>query len=67
MVFGASQSNGVIQIFPGPSLIVMRTKLFETKWATTQLLNGQAVNILQCPLSNGVCGLRNYAHVRVNQ
>jgi len=37
MVFGADQFNGVIQIYPGLSLVAMATK-FETKWAITRLL-----------------------------
>jgi len=37
MVFGDGQSNGVIQIYPGLSLVAMATK-FETKLAITWLL-----------------------------
>jgi len=35
MVFGDSQSNGVIQFYPGPFLVAMAKK-FETKWAITR-------------------------------
>jgi len=35
MVFGNDQSNGVIQFYPGPSLVAMATK-FGTKWAITR-------------------------------
>jgi len=38
MVFGDRQSNGVIQFYPGPSLVAMATK-FETKWAITNTTN----------------------------
>jgi len=34
--FGDGQSNGVIQFYPGPSLVAMETN-FETKWAITRL------------------------------
>jgi len=37
MVFGDGESNSVIQIYPGLSLIAMATK-FETKWAISWLL-----------------------------
>jgi len=37
MVFRDSQSNGVIQFHPGPSLVAMTTK-FGTKWAITWLV-----------------------------
>jgi len=37
MVFGDGQSNSVIQIYPGLSLVAMATK-FGTKWAITRLL-----------------------------
>jgi len=37
MVFGDGQSNGVIQFYPGPSLVAMATK-FGTKWAITWLV-----------------------------
>jgi len=36
MVFGDGQSNGVIQFYPGPSLVTMATK-FGTKWSITWL------------------------------
>jgi len=37
MAFGDGQSNGVIQIYSGLSLVAMATK-FGTKWAITRLL-----------------------------
>jgi len=37
MVFGDGQSNSVIQIYPGLSVVAMATK-FETKWATARFL-----------------------------
>jgi len=37
MNFGDGQSNGVIQFYPGPSLVATTTK-FETKWAITRLV-----------------------------
>jgi len=37
MIFGVGQSNGVIQIYHGLSLVAMATK-FRTKWAITRLL-----------------------------
>jgi len=37
MVFGNGQSNSVIQIYPGLSLVTMATK-FRTKSAITHLL-----------------------------
>jgi len=36
MVFGDGQSNGVIQFYPGPSLVATATK-FGTKWAKLSL------------------------------
>jgi len=36
MVYGDGQSNGVIQLYPGPSLVAMATK-FGTKLAITRL------------------------------
>jgi len=35
MVLQDGQSNGVIQFYPGPSLVAMATK-FGTKWAITR-------------------------------
>jgi len=37
MVFGSVQSNNVIQIYPGLSVVAVATK-FGTKWAITRLL-----------------------------
>jgi len=37
MVIGDGQSNGVIQFYPGSSLVAMTTK-FGTKWAITRLV-----------------------------
>jgi len=37
MVFGDGQSNGVIQFYPGPSLVAMATKI-GTKLAITCLV-----------------------------
>jgi len=38
MVFGDGQFNGVIQFYPGLSLVAMATK-FGTKWAITRLVS----------------------------